>query len=329
MSDAQEARPPRLLDLFLTELHPKRQGLAPRWLGAKPAAGSPQKLYREPNLSWTLPESAPVALPSWEQVIELDVNGAFLAPLSSTYLGFHDLSPTGPLPFVGASAGYWKIGPYEWADWRIGSPLGKNASKAGGWYPTPLVELLVKLERLDKGPEVEILDSCLSVDPDGQLSHFKPTAWAERLGELRRPLVAALRAAETHGDQGDLRAALARYRDFKVSYSQAIQLLPGPKEGAKSKARVRRRDWYDTIRGAHKARTWFKAWSLAKAGMQPVAMDTTDTITIPLEYYLNLQSLQRADRTPKGCPKIDPTGLQLGAMKPADHVKEAEDGHAE
>lgn len=273
------------LDALLTTHAPLLHGREPYW-HPKPAPCA--KECRYPAWSWQL-DGADV-IPA-EDTVDLDANGAFLAPLSGTYLAHSELEHTGPQPFR-EIPGYWLIDTHRWSDPRIVSPLGEGTIRPRQWLATPTVELLSKLADQGFWPEFHIHDSWTCEDK------VKPSKWATW---IRGERLEAIQSADR-----------ARYDAIKLGYAYAIQMLNGPAEGERAKSKILRPDWFMAIRAAHAANMWRKAWALLQAGIMPLGMAAVDEITVWRDDFHHLVQLASQD---KPVIPIDTTGMKLGAFK--------------
>lgn len=288
----------RALDALLTDYKPTWCGIGPRWYTNPPAC---DKEIRIPAWNWEHPTLT--EMPD-DQVVTLDVNGAYLAPLSGVKLSLSGLEHTGPVSGVPNVyvPGYYLVDVHRWQDTRIPSPLGSGKLGRRAWVTAPTLELLFQLDLAGDWPEVVVHDSWTAkTERNGRPGVVKLEAWAAWLKQLRADALAS-------GDRD-------RYDDVKNAYGVAINMLLGNGEGADRKSRVRRPDWNRTIRAAHAANTWRKAWrSVVIWERTLLRMGGVDELAYSLQDFEYLVELQETDA--KGAPlKFDLTGHQLGAFK--------------
>lgn len=282
----------RLLDLLMDGCKPTYKGKGPLW-HAKPPA-----MTREAVIpSWNWKHAAPAP----DDLVTLDCNGAFLAPLSGCEFSLNGLKNTGPRLADPKRPGYWLVDYYAWQDTRIVSPLGGPRRGTRVWVTTPTLEILLMLEKQGYWPEIQVYDSW--TDRDGE--KVRMTAWATA--------VKALRAAAINTGNQEL------VDEVKTSYSTAITMMLGmdDKHAADAKSIIRRPDWNHTIRAQHAANMWRKAWNCLQAGTIIWKMRYTDELVFSqgdIEFLAEIEPPSKA--FPKGGPlKFDLTGLQLGAFK--------------
>jgi hypothetical protein len=274
----------RALDGLTEKYPPLLKGRKPFWRPKTPAIF---EKVRIPSWTWTANDIPPVGT----RVVTLDVNGAFLAPLSGTVLAHGVLEHTGRISGTPLLPGYYKIRfhPWQFGD-GLPSPLGMAPAGETVWVTHYTFELLSQLTRDGLWPECDVLDSWTCEDK------CRPSAWADW---IRTERAAAL-----------LNKDRARYEAVKKGYSQAVQMmLTQPKQESRVISDVHRPDWHHAIRSAHFANTWRKARKALDAGCGPLVMGEVDEITVTEADFRKLFS---------GTPpvlKLDSTGLILGAMK--------------
>lgn len=237
--------------------------------------------------------------------VTLDANGAFLAPLSGTEFAHGALERTGEDPGdpFKPAPGYYRIPAYRWADPRIVSPLGLQPlppPKRPGqiplvWVAAPTLKLLAELTEQGSWPGVEVVDSWTCPD------RVRFATWAAWVRDER---AAALLADDRE-----------RYDAVKLAYAQAIQMLLGTEDASEAKSKVRRPDWYHTVRAQHSANQWRKAWACTMAGVPVLAMGNVDELTFAASDFVHLLNLAAQEKPPI---RIDQSGLKLGAFKIKD-----------
>lgn len=235
---------------------------------------------------------------SGQQLVDVDVNGAYLAAASSAIFAHGALEPTGPSPRIGAP-GYYLIDAHPWAGGGIVSPLGTAELPDRIWVAHPTMMLLSELAAEGYWPAVTIRDSYTASVP------CRLRKWAERVRDDRAHALELIRGS--HPDSPERSQAEQTYQAIKDGYSIAVQMMLGKSEEGEHKARILRPDWYHTIHAQHAASTWRKAWRCVLHGNSPAAMGSVDELTFTAEDY---DALITADVL-----KIDQTGRQLGAFK--------------
>lgn len=281
------------------DCRPLRYGREPIWHSPLPKVID---AVRVPSWSWRHDNSTAEQL----RRRVLDANGAFMAPLSGTQLAHGPLvndwngATTRPAP------GLYQIDAHSWSDPRIVSPLGTGTLPKGRpiWVTHPTLELLAKLTDTGLWPGITVFDA-YTARPDEKRKNVPEVCrladWAAYVREQR----ARAMGARDAGDPDP-------YEAVKTGYSVAIQLMLGPKEGDKAKAKIARPDWYHAIRAQHAANQWRKAWAMIGAGIPVLGMEHVDEITIAEDDW---DALQTAAAQPKAGFKLDASGLQLGAFK--------------
>ncbi len=288
----------RALDA-LTDTHPpllrKRQ---PYW---RPKTPTIAKECRIPSWTWEREGMGAIS----ERII-LDVNGAFMAPLSGTELAHGQLEQTGAdVSTYKPAPGYYRIEAHGWSDPRIVNPLGLTPIPPTPrhriplvWVAAPTVDLLHAISDAGFWPGVTVHDSWTSPD------RCRASAWATHVREER---ALALLAGDTD-----------RQEAVKLGYSQAIQMMLGPKEGDPVKGSVIRPDWNHAIRAQHMANMWRKAWGCVLAGIPILGMQKRDEITLAEADFADWLEFAMQPKSPV---KWDDSGMQLGAFK----IKRPED----
>lgn len=287
----------RALDALMTDYVPTWYGIKPLWYWQPPAI---DKQVRIPSWNW---RHANYEKHDPADLVTLDVNGAYLAPLSGAKLSLSALAHTGPQRSTPRNPlpGYYQVDVHRWQDTRIVSPLGGGQLGTKVWITAPTLELLGQLHIGGHWPDPVIHDSWTAPEERNGKGHgvTRLEDWAAWLKDLREDAL----------DSGD-----PEYReDVKNAYGAAINMLLGNAEGADRKSRIRRPDWNRTIRAAHAANQWRKAWRTLALGCEVLAMGNTDELTY---HHDHVELLAReADTNPKAPIKFDLTGRQLGAFK--------------
>lgn len=286
------------LKLMERQFPPLKYGREPYWRA--PATPASERVY-VPVWEWTNPhEFAP-----GQAVTVLDVNGAYLSALGSTKIAHSHLRHTGKprrLPDKReVRPGYYLVTvPYWGFANTVVHPLGNSTRvelENTLWITAPTLTLL--LEQEDEGHLgfFEILDS-FTADVDAT---FKD--WAGRLRTLRESIMDRIGMAQTETAR---LAELDRYDALKRGYSSALSMmLTG------EKCATHRPDWTHTIHAQHAAATWRKAWRYSK-DHPVIAMGDTDTISVLSA------DLPDALNAAKPAFRYDPTGRQMGALKPKE-----------
>lgn len=263
------------------------------------AAGIPAQLLQEgaylPAWNWQHPRKH---TPNTE-VIDLDVNAAYLAAASGAPFAHGGHDHTGPQADLQvARPGYYKIDAHHWQVDIIVSPLGSANVGADGmvWVAAPTVVLLAELAEQGYWPGLDIHDS-----------YTAPVAcrlrkWTDAIKADRASVLDDLRFDPDDKD------AKEQYLALKNGYAVAIEMLATP-YGAEKKSRYYRPDWFDTIHAQHAASTWRKAWKAALMGNSPVAMGDVDELTFTPADLAEIMSMAKPPF------KIDETGAALGSLK--------------
>lgn len=284
---------------------PKLRKAAPYWRPKPPACW---RTIHEPEWNWT---SQARGMEDFQDLTVLDCNGAFLAPLSGTYVAHGVLERTGPVGELTARQvlpGYYRINAAPWgASEAIVSPLGQGSLPPQVWVAAPTLTLLLELQEEGVWPGVRVYDSWTC---DAKV---RPTKWAAWLRDVR--LLAMDTDAQTRLEFPD--AVPTAARAVKDGYAMAFQLMiQEAKPDEPRKSGVFRPDWYHTVRAQHKANMWRKAWKCLQAGIIVTYMGKTDEIELPTAVIGHLIDM------PEPPIRIDLTGRALGAFKIKDEADE-------
>lgn len=286
--------PVRALDILLEECWPRAAGTPAKWHW-KPCAIT--RDVRVPSWNW---QRRGIKQYDPNELVTLDCNGAYLAPLSGVVLASSGLQHTGAMRSDTKMPGFYQVDGHKWTNDQIVSPLGMGTIGSRVWISQPTLEILQMLERAkhQAWPDIRIYDSWTAApDPKGNITTVKLQEWAVRLRELR---------AEAKDDP-------VHYKAVKDAYGAAYNMMLGNDKGEKVKSRLRRPDWNKHLLAAHSANMWRKAWRSIEAGAAVLAMGSVDELTY---HHQDVEHLMRLAEQPKGAPlKFDPTGLQLGAFK--------------
>jgi hypothetical protein len=288
----------------LHQVHvPRRAKRAPLWVhkGTDRDPGPWREVF-EPDWNWQRADRR-----AHHRVL-MDVNGAFLSPLSGTEVAHGALTHTGPLaaPLSGQLLpGYYRIAASRWGrEADIVSPLGTRKVPPQVWVAHPTLGLLLDLVEEEVWPEVEILDSWTCAE------RVRMSDWAAWLKGVR--LDAFEQDEEEAAAAGvELRPGTGpRATAVKDGYSMAVTMMRDqPEKGKASKSQIFRPDWHYAIRTQHRANMWRKAWRLHKIGVPILYLGKIDGIEIPERDLFALADMPT-------CPvKLDDTGRTLGAFK--------------
>lgn len=278
---------------------------------------APQIARREPYWRPPVPKpSAHVVLPSWDwehptvgetgdEMVDLDVNGAWIAALSSGDFAHGPLARTGPWRGDRLRPGYYQISTPTWQLSSIVSPLGSQRLGDAVWVMHPTLGVLQDLEEAGLIPELVIHDSYTAE------TSCRMRKWAEKLRDDRKALKVAVNATSEATVGGA--AARKAYQDFKDSFAQGIQMMAG-KDGADGqrtthKCDILRPDWYHTVRAQHAATMWRKVWKGVQAGIEPFGMSSVDEVTYTRPDLERLLTMQ-----PRPPFRLDPDGLTIGSF---------------
>jgi hypothetical protein len=285
MSDAPVIR---ALDALIEDYPPTLYGRQPLWYFNHPAFAND---VRTPLWRWKVDGFNEIEP---EQLLRLDVNGAWIAPLSGTPIAHSALQHTGPKPYD-KHPGYWLIDTPEWHHPYIPSPLGTRRRPARSWVTTPTIHQLIEMEDEGLWPSFQIYDSWTCP------TQARMSAWARWNRENRAE------ALDQREDDPEY------YDAVKQSYVDAYMLLRGPKPGEPAKSKVKRLDWFHTLMSSQAANTWRKAWWMTSWGIRVLALRNVDQIVIWRDDYEQLQKAIAKD--PKAKVTLDQTGHKLGGLK--------------
>ncbi|MFB7129813.1 MULTISPECIES: hypothetical protein [Streptomycetaceae] len=278
----------------------------------------PARYGREPF--WRAPVTPPsrdVYIPHWNwigiheipadrEALTLDANGAYLAAIGAVQVAHSHLKETGgihhgeyPSPRQ-VLPGYYRVRTPYWAfSGTIVSPLGDSSrteTEESLWVAHPTLQLMLELHEQGALADVVIYDSWTS----DVRTDFRD--WSATLRELRLTRLDAIDQAQTDATR---KAAEDQYDAFKEGYSAALSMmLTG------EKCRTRRPDWNHAVLAHASAAMWRKAWRWTETGRPLISMGATDEITVIGADLPEVMS------KPKPPFKYDPTGRQLGALKP-------------
>jgi hypothetical protein len=253
-----------------------------------------------PTWNWVSPHD----FPDGEAVTVLDVNAAYLSAMGSVQIAHSHLTNRGPLAHLPAPRevvpGYYRITVPHWAfSGTIVHPLGDSArvqTEDTLWVAAPTLVLLLELEHEGHLGYFEIIDAWTAA----VVTEFR--SWAERLRSIRTECMDRIDMSQTEVHRA---REVARYDAFKQGYSAALSMmLTG------EKCLTRRPDWAHTIYAQHAASTWRKAWRWTFTGRSLVAMGAVDEIAVLSK------DIGDVIARPKPPFRYDPTGRQLGALKP-------------
>lgn len=250
---------------------------------------------RTPTWHWEHHEQPAPGTP----LVDLDINGAYLAAAGACEFAFDALEHGGPiyLPNGKYAPGYYLITNNPWPiTSTFPSPMGSAELPPRVWVAEPTVTLLHELSEQGRWGGVEIHDQWTS--PVAQ--RFRK--WVEAIRDDR---AMATRNAAAWPEDGHAAAVLQGIKD---GYVQAVQLLRGPQEGNEAKSRVKRPDWYHAVHAMHAANLWRKVWGAAAVVGPPVSMGSTDRVT----YTPKIMAITEMDKPPL---RIDQSGVALGAFK--------------
>lgn len=277
----------RALDMLTGECVPKIKGHEPFW---RPRRAPVSDLVRLPVWDWWNP-----MCPADADTLTMDVNAAYLAAASSVPF------PHGPLEQRGETSGrapgLYLTDAHPWTVPDLPTPLGEQPFTSDRvWVAAPTLRLLQELAWSEEAPwpEVVVYDSWTAK------TSCRLRKWTEAVRNDRRQALDDLEAG--------VPGAAERYQDIKDGYSAAVQMMPGPAKDAKTKSKVSRPDWYQTIHAQHAASTWRKGWNAWLTGHGPVGLTATDEMTWHRHDLLALMAM------PVPVIRFDLTGRQIGAM---------------
>ncbi len=274
-------------------------GRTPYWTPKPPPCW---RQVHEPNWAWRHPDHGQI------DMVPLDCNGAFLAPLSGTEFARDALVQTGAISTPAVNQvlpGYYLINSAPWSDPRIVSPLGQAPMPAQVWVAAPTLQLLLELVASGSWLDITVFDSW-TCDAKCRMS-----AWADWLKRVR--ILAMDTDERDQRDYPGIKPGQAAQM-VKDGYSMAVQLIGHiPEKGKPVKSGVQRPDWHHAIRCQHKANVWRKCWNAVQAGLPILYMGDTDAIDIPAWGLPWLQ--EHAPGMRHKPPQIDLTGRRLGHFK--------------
>jgi hypothetical protein len=241
-----------------------------------------------------------------------DANRAYIAALMVLEVSPLALRHTGRVAFDRRLAGWWKIelphqsGRLAWALPHMPHPAGYLlGDPVERWVTTPTLALLEQLTDEGVFGGVRILDSWLGAAKDTVTRPF-----AERLRDAYMMYGAGTKDAVPGADSRDV------YR-VRLALKLAGRQVPGLWDHAANW--IHRPDWWHALVAMDRANRWRLMWREGKtSGRWPVAVDH-DTM-----YYVSDEEdpmaaapseLARMDRWNR--LRLDPSGMTLGAYKPA------------
>jgi hypothetical protein len=257
-----------------------------------------------------------VHLPAWlwesvhkteagTELVDLDINGAYLAALSSGDYAHGALERQEPNDDRKLRPGYYQITVPPWQVPGICSPLGTVDIGSTAWIMHPTLKLLQDLSDVGYVPDIEVRDSYTAA------TSCRFRKWAERMRDDRAAIIDD-RAAAPLGSVAHA-AAEKRYVALKDSYAMAIQMMRGVEnedgEQQARKSKVLRPDWYATVHAQHAATMWRKVWNAHQSGYGPAAMGSTDMVTFTADDWAAIQALPRPPF------RIDESTKSLGSFK--------------
>lgn len=287
----------------------------------------PLRYGREPY--WRAPLPGPAGrcyVPAWEwhkplqpadgtQLLDLDVNGAWLGAISSVEIAHNRLFHTGAMWFETKRdiiPGLYRITNFPWAlESAIVSPLG-NADIARDeetlWIAHPTLILLWELMDEGIGIHFDVIDSWTARNPEtGHLHRASFKKWYEELKRYRTRFLDAVNVEHLFPDgaPADCRCpACADYAAFKTGYASAVSMmLTG------EKCRTYREDWARAIQAEFAASCWRKAWRYGSSGRSVLAMAEVDELTVVAEEF---NGALNAAKMPF---RYDQSGRNMGAFK--------------
>lgn len=299
------SEPVKVLDRLLSDFLPgvKRYADGERHgVFLAPKAPKISNLIRVPSWSWDKPGYEGTLNDPANPTVTMDVNGAYLAPLSGIHLA-HGALEEDRDHRDGKAPGYYLIDAHKWSDPRIMSPLGKAALPASPrlgvpgqiWVTQPTLTYLQELTEAGYWPGTDIHASWTSEH------QWRPTKWANWIKSCREDCIAA---REEYPQD---------YQNLKRGYSQAISTIQKADTDTKRKSKVAHQDWALSIKAAHQANTHRKAWAMIRLGAPLLKFTKTDEITLAVEDYAYLTALDPTD--PRVPFRFDNSGITLGAFK--------------
>lgn len=276
---------------------PLHRGRPPYW---RAPVTPPSSDFYCPSWNWVSPHD----FPEGAEVTILDANGAYLGAAGGCYIAHSHLTHTGPINHHPrpreVAPGYYRITVPHWAfPGTIVSPLGDSSrvqTESTLWIAAPTLILLLELEEDGHLGGLTIIDSWTAA----VRADFR--SWVDRLKSLRTECLDRIDTCQTDAARA---AATARYTSFKEGYSAAFSLmLTG------DKCQTRRPDWAHTVYAQHAASQWRKAWRYTYTGAPIVSMGHVDEIAVLAKDLPDVLALVKPPF------RFDPTGRQIGAMKP-------------
>lgn len=286
---------------------PLRYGREPYWRA--PIPGPAGRVY-VPTWDW----EKPLQPAAGTQLLDLDVNGAWLGAISSVEVAHNRLFHTGSLWFETKRdiiPGLYRITNFPWAlGSTIVSPLGNSDLIEDAdtlWIAHPTLILLWELMDEGIGIHFDVVDSWTARNPETQHVHrtnFK--AWYEQLKRYRTKCLDNVDHAHP-GEPAPAQCgcpACTDYAAFKTGYASAVSMmLTG------EKCRTHREDWGRAIQAEFAASCWRKAWRYGATGRSALAMREMDELTVVAEEFNSgLNATTKAFR-------YDQSGRSMGAFK--------------
>lgn len=289
------------LTIMERQTPPTRYGHPPYWRA--PVTPASRDCYI-PHWNWLSVHEAPEG----DDTITLDANGAFLAAIGAVKVAHAQLQHLGAIHDLpeprDVAPGYYRVQVPTWAfSGTIVSPLGDSSriqTEDSLWVAAPTLTLLIELYEQGALGSITIYDAWIST----VTTEFRE--WSSTLRALRTTRLDTIAHAQTDAARS---AAEDQYDAFKEGYSAALSMmLTG------EKCKTRRPDWTHTVYAHAAAAMWRKAWKWTDCGYPLISMGATDEITVLAEHLPQVMS------RPKPPFKYDPTGRQLGALKPKPHA---------
>lgn len=298
----------RALDLLTRGGYaPKRDRREPFWRPKSPAVA--KHVYTP---AWSF-ESVSKTEPGTE-IIDLDVNAAFLAALISGDYAHGALEHTGawaqPSREYRPHPGYYLITPPPWNAHGIPSPLGTVEYGDQLWVAAPTADLLLEVAADGYTAAPEFHDSYTTPE------NCRLRKWGERIRDDRAEVIDSIPPEITRRDDWP------PYKALKDGYSMAVQMFLG-KDDQAAKSPVYRPDWYHTVHAQHAASTWRKAYRAWQAGCAPARMGSVDQVSFTITDWEDLQGMS----TPPF--RLDQSGKSPGSFKAKDRYVIQEAQHAD
>ncbi|MFJ4836218.1 helix-turn-helix domain-containing protein [Streptomyces sp. NPDC088747] len=224
----------------------------------KPSPHAPDRVW-EARPDWQRAQASERT----DQVVTLNINGAFLAALK-THLPLGKLQPTAPYPHDRRRAGIHLITPSAWEhDAYLPDPLGPRTEPGPVWITESTLRLLLRLSSSQHArcePPV-IHESYTSGSTENLLEKFRTT----------------LRDARTRAlDEED--TVTLEY--VKALYSRFVSTLGEPT----SNGDLRRPDWMHIIRAQAFANLWSKAYKAYTEGLTLLRVRGADELHLQGEW---------------------------------------------